>query len=61
MTRAEWGCRDGVHKGWIIVDADSKEDARNMIPPNFREKAEITGLNKFTIDEIDEILQQHKG
>lgn len=61
MTRTEWGCRDGVHKGWIIVEADSKEDARDMVPPNFRAQAEITGLNKFTVGEIEEILHQHKG
>jgi hypothetical protein len=61
MTRTEWGCRDGVHKGWTIVEADSKEDALTMVPLTFRAQAEVTGLNRFTMDEIEEILREHSG
>jgi hypothetical protein len=61
MTRTEWGCRDGVHKGWTIVEADSKDDALKMVPLTFRAQAEVTGLNRFTMDEINEILREHTG
>lgn len=60
MTHAEWGCHDGVHKGWIIVEADSKEAARDMVPGRFRQDATIVGLNKFTVQEMDAILHEHK-
>src|SRR5690348_9303000 len=60
VTHADWGCRDGVHKAWIIVEADDKEEARRIVPPAFRASAKITGLNKFTVEEIDTILREHR-
>jgi hypothetical protein len=60
MTHTDWGCQDGEHKGWIIVEAESKEEARDMVPPNFRSQARIVGLNKFTIEEMEDILRHHQ-
>jgi hypothetical protein len=59
LTNAEWGCMDGEHKAWIIMDADDKEQARCVIPPAFRSQAKIVCLNKFTLQEMDEIRRQH--
>lgn len=61
LTNAEWGCFDGEHKGWIIVEADSKEEARCILPPVYRPQAKIVKLNRFTMEEIDEILRHHPG
>ena len=58
-TKADWGCTDGVHKAWITIETESKEDARNILPPAYRSRATIIKLNKFTMEEIDGILQQH--
>ena len=52
---------DGVHKGWIIVEVESKEEARSILPPFYRPLANIVKLNKFTVEEIDELLHHHKG
>jgi hypothetical protein len=60
VTHADWGCRDGNHKAWLIVDVDGKDDARQIVPPAFRDEARITGLNKFTVEEIDTILREHQ-
>ena len=60
MTHADWGCLDGVHKGWIIVDVDSREEARNMLPPAFRADATVVKLNKFTMEELNETLKSHR-
>lgn len=61
MTNAEWGCDDGVHKGWIIVEADSKEEVRRILPPTFRSDALIVQLSKFTMEQINNVLSSHKG
>ena len=61
VTHADWGCRDGVHKAWIIADVDSKDEARRILPPGFRAQATIVGLNKFTMEEIEKILREHQG
>jgi hypothetical protein len=59
LTHADWGCMDGEHKAWIIVEVDSKEEARCILPPPFRAQAKIVGLNKFSIEEIHQILSHH--
>jgi len=58
-ARADWGCGDGVHKAWITVETDTREEARNILPPGYRARANIIKLNKFSMEEIDEILKQH--
>ena len=59
LASAVWGCRDGEHKAWMLVEVDSKEEARGILPPLLRPKAKIVQLNAFTIEEIDDILRRH--
>jgi hypothetical protein len=61
LTHADWGCLDGEHKAWIIVEVESKEEARYILPPAYRSQAKIVKLNNFTIDEVEEILRHHQG
>jgi len=53
LTHADWGCVDGEHTAWIIVEVDSKEQARAILPPAFRSQAKIVALNKFAVETID--------
>jgi hypothetical protein len=59
LTHAEWGCADGEHKAWMIVDVDSKDEARNILPPAMRPRAQIVGLNRFSLAEINAMLGHH--
>ena len=61
LTNADWGCADGEHKAWIVLDVESKEDARSIVPPSFRPQAKIVKLSRFTMREVDEITRQHQG
>ena len=61
LSNADWGCKDGVHKAWIVVEVDSKEEARGLIPPAFRAQAKVVQLNAFTRTEIDRILRDHQS
>ena len=60
MTNARFGCHDDDHRGWIMVEAESKEEAKMVIPPAYREKAQITKVNKFTPEELDNLLESHR-
>ncbi|RJP78396.1 MAG: hypothetical protein C4524_06690 [Candidatus Zixiibacteriota bacterium] len=60
LSNADWGCEDGEHYAWIIMEADSREEARTILPPAFRQQARIINLNKFTVEEIDDILRYHR-
>ena len=59
LTHAEWGCMDGVHCAWIMVDVDSKADALAILSPAFRSEARVVGLNQFTMKDIEPILRGH--
>jgi hypothetical protein len=61
LTNAEWGCFDGEHKAWIILDLESREEALNVVPPGFRSQAKVVKLNKFTMKDIDEMALHHQG
>lgn len=61
VSHSDWGCLDGVHKGWVVVEAEDKKQAKNMLPPYYRENANIVKLNKFTLEEIEEILRSHQS
>jgi len=50
---------DGVHKAWIIVDVEDKEQARTILPVAFRSQADIVKLNEFTMEQLDEIMSHH--
>ena len=59
VTNADWGCMDGAHKAWITIETDTREEARNILPPAYRAQAIITQLNRFTMKELEEILEHH--
>ena len=60
MTHADWGCKDGEHKAWIIAEVENKNEARSILPPVFRHEAKITRLNYYSLDQVDEILSDHQ-
>ncbi|HYM13334.1 MAG TPA: hypothetical protein VEU62_21525 [Bryobacterales bacterium] len=60
LSHADWGCMDGVHCAWLIVEAANKEEARLVVPPQFRSQAKIVGLNKFNLEQIQAVIRQQK-
>lgn len=52
LTHYEWGCKDGVHIGWAIVEAESREKALLTVPSLIRDKARAVKLNKFTDEDV---------
>lgn len=61
LTHADFGCHDGVHKAWITVDVDSKDEARRILPPVYRRQATIVELCKFGIKELDDLIKDHES
>jgi hypothetical protein len=59
LTHADWGCEDGVHSAFFMVEAENKDEALRIIPPQFRSEAKVLYLCKFTMEEIESILQKH--
>jgi len=60
MTNADWGCSDGEHKAWFVVDVDTREEAKQILPPAFRLQAKIVELTKFTMADVDTSRGYHE-
>ncbi|HEU4996521.1 MAG TPA: hypothetical protein VFT29_17010 [Gemmatimonadaceae bacterium] len=61
LTHADWGCKDGEHKAWLIIDVGSKDEARNVVPPEFRSAAKVVSLNTFTLDNVAGSVRAHRS
>jgi hypothetical protein len=44
----------------MVVEIESKDEARRIVPPAFRAQAKIVQLNTWTIEEIEDILHLHE-
>lgn len=64
VTHADWGCLDGDHRAWLIVEVDSKESAKRILPAAYQHDAKITELHRFTREEIwgqEKVMEYHHG
>jgi hypothetical protein len=48
----DWGCKNGVHCGWAIIEAENEEQARLAVPPVVRGEARVVQLVKFSSDQV---------
>jgi hypothetical protein len=61
MTNADWGCEDGEHKAWFILDIEDKDAVLQIIPPYFRQTAKIVALTKFSMQDISDVQSYHSS
>lgn len=59
LSNADWGCLDGVHSAWMVVEVADKAEALGIVPPAFRSRARIVGLNRFELPKIERFLARH--
>ena len=59
VTHADWGCLDDVHTGWIVVEAESKQEALMVLPPADRPQARVVRLTRFRLDDLGELRLHH--
>ncbi len=52
LTHLNWGCRAGIHSGWLIDEFASYDEAMQIVPPQFREEARIVEVEQFSKDQI---------
>jgi hypothetical protein len=54
VTNAEWGCTDGDHKAWLMVETENKKEAMRILPAAYQQNAKIIKLHKFTRQDIEQ-------
>lgn len=52
VDRFDFGCKDGIHTCWAVVEAESESAARKMVPAFVRSRARIVKVGKFTPQQI---------
>jgi hypothetical protein len=57
ITHFDWGCKDGVHTGWAILEAEDKAQAMMSVPTFLRDRATVVQITKF---EPDTVRAMHK-
>jgi hypothetical protein len=56
MTHFDWGCKDGDHNAYAIIEADSHENAKMSVPPLLRDKTTVIKLVQFTPEMFPELM-----
>ena len=55
LTHFEWGCKDGDHTGWVILEAENAKEALMVVPTGQRRKAKAIKLVKFSVEEVQQM------
>ena len=52
LTHFDWGCKDGIHTGWAVLEAEDKAEAMMSVPTFLREQAKVVQLTKFDPEKV---------
>ena len=53
LNNFDWGCEDGVHTGWAVIEAENAVQALGVVPAIVRNKARAVKLCKFETAMVD--------
>jgi len=54
LYNCDWGCKGGVHKAWVIIEAESAGQALWVVPPILRANAKATKVVKFEPEMVED-------
>jgi hypothetical protein len=49
----DWGCKDDVHTGWAVLEAEDKAQAMMSVPTFLRNQAQVVRLTKFKKETVE--------
>ena len=52
LYNCDWGCKAGVHKAWVIIEAENEGQALRVVPHSLRKNARAIQLNKFDAETV---------
>ena len=53
ITHFDWGCMDGDHTGWVILEAENAGQAMMVVPAQQRRHARVVKLVKFSPADVE--------
>ncbi len=57
LRHFKWGCPDGEHCGWAIIEADNADEALLSVPSLIRRKARVVQIVDFNSKEVDMMFE----
>lgn len=60
LEKCYMACMAGNHTGWATVEAQNESEARNMLPTNLRQNANVVEVSKFTPAQIQSFHDMKK-
>jgi hypothetical protein len=57
ITHFDWGCMDGDHTGWVIIEAENAKEALMVVPSGQRHAARAVRLTKFSAADVQKMHQ----
>jgi hypothetical protein len=55
LTHFDWGCKDGAHTGWAVLEAETRSQAMLSVPTFLRGSAKVVQLTTFHPDRVREM------
>ena len=59
ITHFDWGCADGDHTGWLILEASNAKEALLVVPSLQRKSARVVKLVKFSPSDVEKMHAPH--
>ncbi len=59
ITHFDWGCMDGDHTGWVILEAANAKEALMVVPSLQRTSARAVKLVKFSPSDVANMHAPH--
>lgn len=57
LEKTVWGCGSGEHRAWTVTEFGSEDEAKTLVPAEFRGKATIYPVEVFTFNQMMEAHQ----
>ena len=58
VSHADFGCEDGVHCGWMVVEVGDRKEAELIVPPPLRADARVIQLRRWSPEEITAMVRE---
>ena len=58
LSKTYWGMMGGDFTGWVVLEAESEEAARKMLPCDMRSEAHVAEIKKYSQDDIVDLHEE---
>ncbi len=61
LGKLRWGCHSGEHNAWAMIQANSEDEVRAMIPDALKQRVKITKVEQMSLEQIKSMHAEKAG